>query len=297
MPKILLVDDSAVDRQLALRLLQEDEELEVDTASNGKEALARLGQAPMDLVVTDLVMPEMSGLDLVQRLREDHPLLPVVLVTSKGSEDIAVQALELGAASYVPKRCLADDLLDTVHRVLAASTARHRDAALMEGLVTSRSEFEIGNDRALFRPLIRYLQEILARVDLCDESERTRVGVAIEEALNNAAEHGNLEVDSVIREKDLRAYCDLVARRCEESPYRDRRIHVSATVSRDEAAIVIRDEGSGFDWHGLPDTVRAENLDALSGRGVLLMKTFMDEVVYNEAGNEVRMVKRRRHRA
>ena len=71
--------------------------------------------------------------------------------------------------------------------------------------------------------------------------------------------------------------------------------NVSLSLFLDETVIkfVIRDEGKGFDWCGLPDPTDPQNLLKVSGRGVLLMKTFMDEVNFNQAGNEVTLVKRR----
>ena len=79
------------------------EDFEVEFATDGREALEVVGRIDVDLVVTDLRMPEIDGLELVKRLREEHPLVPVILMTARGSEQIAVKALAAGAASYVPK--------------------------------------------------------------------------------------------------------------------------------------------------------------------------------------------------
>ncbi|MCR4410902.1 MAG: response regulator, partial [Thermoguttaceae bacterium] len=121
MTTVLVVDDSAVDRRLVGGLLEKDSELQVRYAVDGADALAAMKRGPVDLVVTDLVMPGMDGLELVAAVRAGTPHVPVILMTSKGSEEIAVRALQEGAASYVPKRILAQDLLDTVHRVLSLS--------------------------------------------------------------------------------------------------------------------------------------------------------------------------------
>jgi len=59
-----------------------------------------------------------------------------------------------------------------------------------------------------------------------------------------------------------------------------------------QAVFVVRDEGHGFDFGSLPDPTEPENIELASGRGVLLMRSFMDEVMFNEIGNEVTMVKR-----
>src|SRR5947207_1900103 len=97
MPTILVVDDLASDRRLVGGLLMTDEDLSVEFAVNGREALERIGRARPDLVVTDLMMPEMDGLELVGQIRAKHHGLPVILMTSQGSEEIAAKALQQGA--------------------------------------------------------------------------------------------------------------------------------------------------------------------------------------------------------
>jgi CheY-like chemotaxis protein len=293
MATILVVDDSVVDRSLVGGLLSKDPSLMVDFAVNGLDGLEHIQAALPDLVITDLMMPEMDGLQLVAAVRARFPLVPVILMTSRGSEEIATQALHVGAASYVPKRKLALQLLDTVHKVLAVSGRQRGYNRLMGCIVHTRQEFILTNDSTLFGPLVTYLQENATHLGLGDASERTRLGVALEEALANALYHGNLEISSSLREEDDRAYYTMIEQRRHEEPFRDRRIHVEAELTRDEARFVIRDEGNGFDPSGLPDPTDPTNLEKASGRGILLMRTFMDEVTYNPRGNEVRLCKRR----
>ena len=293
MAAVLVIDDSVVDRSLVGGLLDKDPSLTVSFATNGLAGLEQFAVAAPDLVITDLMMPEMDGLQFVAAVREKHPLVPVILMTSRGNEEIAAQALHAGAASYVPKRKLGMQLLDTVHQVLAVSGRQRGYQRLMGCIVHSRQEFILGNDSSLFGPLVTYLQENATHLGLGDASERTRLGVALEEALANALYHGNLEINSSLREEDDRAYYSLIESRRQEEPYRNRRIHVEAELSRDEARFLIRDEGRGFDPSGLPDPTDPSNLERASGRGILLMRTFMDDVSYNERGNEVRLYKRR----
>jgi len=274
-------------------MLQHDSDMEIEFAVHGADAIGRMESALPDLVVTDLMMPEMNGLELVTAVRAQYPLVPVILITSKGSEEVAVEALQRGAASYVPKRSLATDLCETVRRVLAVSGHRRSHWRLMGCMTKSHSAFVLENDSTLFSPLVGHLQEEMSRLDLCDETERTRIGVALEEALSNALYHGNLGVDSDLRDDDDASYYSLVESRLREEPYRNRRIHVEAILSRDEVSVVIRDEGSGFDPMSLPDPRDPANLEKVSGRGVLLMRTFMDEVTYSESGEAVTLVKRR----
>ena len=103
------------------RILERQGGWDVAFAGNGVEALAAMERELPHIVLTDLQMPQMDGLALVEQIREKYPEVPVVLMTRSGSEEIAVQALRSGAASYVPKRNLAADLVPTLQQVLAAS--------------------------------------------------------------------------------------------------------------------------------------------------------------------------------
>ena len=98
MPRILVIDDDEVDRELAARCLAEIEELEIAYAEHGEEGLQSIAERIPDLVLTDLRMPGMDGLELVEKVRSEYPLLPIVLMTSKGNELIAVKALRAGAS-------------------------------------------------------------------------------------------------------------------------------------------------------------------------------------------------------
>src|SRR5437764_11543745 len=113
MTRILVVEDSRTQAQ-EIRFLLEDAGFEVDVAGDGREALDLLGRGLPDAILTDLDMPRMNGLELVEAVRRDHPGVPVILMTALGSEDIAAQALQKGAASYVPKRNLTRDILPTL---------------------------------------------------------------------------------------------------------------------------------------------------------------------------------------
>jgi anti-sigma regulatory factor (Ser/Thr protein kinase) len=143
-------------------------------------------------------------------------------------------------------------------------------------------------------PLVVYFQEVLDQMGVCDLAECTSAGVALEEALVNALHHGNLEVPSELRGRGDDLYFDLLTRRCRELPYANRKVHVEADVTRQRGVFTVRDEGAGFDRNSVPNPLDPDGLERVSGRGLLLMRTFMDEVVFNEAGNAVTMTKRRR---
>jgi len=294
MTKILIADDSTVDRRVAGAILTKAGDYQIDYVINGNEALEKLRQSGSDLVLTDLLMPGMNGLELVAAMRVEHPDVPVVLTTSRGSEEFAARALAEGAADYVPKRLLPRRLPEIVRRVLAVSSRRCGHLRLLGSMVESRSSFVLGNDMATIESLVNHLQEQTLQMGLCNPNECTRIGVALQEALVNAVHHGNLQVGSEFREKNQAEYVAVVLSRSRQSPYRDRHVHVTGNLTRDEAAFVVRDEGQGFDPGLLPDPSDPANLERVSGRGVFLMRAFMDEVRFGDHGRAVTLVKRRR---
>lgn len=87
-------------------------------ARSGEEALRALREAPFDVVITDLKMPGMDGLELVDRLKREAPHVPVILITGHGGEEEAREALRRGACDYLHKPCELEDLLACLARVL-----------------------------------------------------------------------------------------------------------------------------------------------------------------------------------
>jgi anti-sigma regulatory factor (Ser/Thr protein kinase) len=152
--------------------------------------------------------------------------------------------------------------------------------------------FVLPNDQERIAPVVEFLATEATRLAACDSAEQMRISLALEEALVNALYHGNLEIDSDTAVTAEMCRHDVAKiRRCER-PYCDRHIRVLATIATNAAVFVIRDEGRGFDPNRLSDPTSETNLERCSGRGVFLMRSLMDRVIFNEIGNEVTMIRR-----
>ena len=289
---LLVVDDSDTQRKLIENTLIQ-EGYEVRTATGGREALAVIDAAVPELVVCDLRMPDMDGMQVVETLRGTQPSLPVILTTSEGSEDIAAEALRRGAASYVPKREIRTTLAMVVRQVLSLGEASRSVRTFAPYTIEQTLRMAIPSDETLVPSAIARLDMVLTNMAVFDEGAKMQIAMALDEALINSVVHGNLEVASALRhEDDGKPYHDLIAKRKTQPPYRDRRVHIELVVTPQQATYRIRDEGPGFDCDQVADPTAEENLEQIGGRGMFMIHALMDEVRYNQCGNELEMVKR-----
>ncbi len=292
MTKVLIVDDDAVDRQMVRRTLRFLQNLSFLEARDGEEALVLIGEHSPEIVLTDLRMPKMDGLALVRRLRDDHPSIVPILLTSQGSEQIAAEALRAGAMDYVPKNLAREGLGEAIFRALQTIAVRRARGRLLQYLQHTEAYFELENDPALISPLASYFHDSLGQLGCCDAAARSQAGVAVVEALSNAMIHGNLEISSDLRRENHEVYDREIERRRKAPQYAGRRVRCTERISPGEITYIVEDDGIGFDVSALPDPRDNENLLKLSGRGVLLMRTFMDQVTYEDDGKRLIMRKR-----
>lgn len=289
---VLIVDDSITQRTHMAAILRDDG-LEAETVSDAAEAISQIAKRPPSIVITDLEMPGMSGLDLVQTLRGTNPSLPVILTTSRGSEDVAADALRQGAASYVPKRLISRTLATVVRQVMSASEVIRSVRSMGKFATRSSITLCIGNDESLVAKVIARLELTLIELGTFDEGCRMQVAMALDEALLNAIVHGNLEVPSTLREEgDGSGYGNLIDERRNTEPYASRRVTVSLDATLESATFKIRDDGPGFDPQEICDATDEEHIDGMGGRGMLMIHAFMDQVTHNARGNELTLVKK-----
>ena len=117
MSKILVVDDEAGIR-LQLTAILIEEGYSAEAADSGDEAIEILRNHHFDLVITDLRMPGIDGMELLRQVKEDYPNTIVVMITAQGSERIAVEAIKVGAYDYIPKPFLPEEMLAVIARAV-----------------------------------------------------------------------------------------------------------------------------------------------------------------------------------
>ena len=292
MPHLLVIHRKPSVQRSVMALLQMQNGWEAEAFASATPALDHLQQTPADLLIVELALAVENDLALLKTFVTADPRRPVLLTGGDGTVNQVVACLEAGAAGFVHNARLASELVENARRVLAAANRDRCQARLLGCMTSSSSTFALENDPTLIPALLGRFQTSVGMFNLCDAASRARVGMALEEAITNALYHGNLELSSDLRREGIDAYYALAAERRGQAPYRDRRVYITERIDAELAVFTIRDEGRGFDVTKLNAEPDPEDLEAASGRGIMLMQAFMDEVNYNATGNEVTMVKR-----
>lgn len=271
---ILIVDDDPATHTLLDAMLQ-SEDLELESAYDGYQALARLDTRHFDLVLTDIHMPGMDGLTLLKQIRERHPDTKVVVMTAETTAQTVVLAIRDQAFSYLSKPLSRAGLIDTIQGAFTGQVDPDDIEVLSArpGWISIRLRCKM----VIADRLAQFFREISTELS---PEERESISTAFRELLMNAIEHGG-----------------------KSNP--DERVNM--TYVRTGRAIIyyIKDPGEGFSFRDLKHAAvsntagdpfeHAEVRDRLGirpgGFGILLTKNFADELIYSEKGNEVMLVK------
>jgi two-component system response regulator AtoC len=156
MSRVLVIDDDASLR-FTLEAVLSDAGLVVETCDGGASGLAAFEARGADVVLTDLAMPEMDGMQVLERMRASDPSVPVLMLTAHGSERVAVAAMKAGASDYIPKPFDPDELVLAVRRACEWRDLRLQNARL-------RTEAALGRTIVAESPAMKRVMDVVARV-------------------------------------------------------------------------------------------------------------------------------------
>ncbi len=272
--RILIVDDDPdVHRLLAAALSDTGRHLE--SAYDGLDGLKKVQEASWDLVITDVIMDGIDGMELLHRVHRLRPETPVVVMTVDSTAEQIVSAIRGNAFSWFRKPFAVEAVRDVVESALASSPLQDD----IEVVSASPCWLEL-RLRCTLETATRALHFVREMETGLPEIEHEKVTLAFREVLFNAVEHGGRK---------------------------DPGVWVTINYMRTRRALLfrVRDPGPGFSFEKLqhaatsnaPDSPaeHAINRDALGlrpgGFGILLTRSLVDELIYNERGNEALLVK------
>jgi CheY-like chemotaxis protein len=292
---ILLAEDSLTHTALIRSLLEQDGH-RVDCVVDGQLAWEAIKASRPDLVVTDLRMPELNGCELVEKIVESDPDLPCIVVTARGSEGLAVDALAVGAVNFVPKNSLQKLLNHVVRQTLAMAEVNAIFRDFSGQLDSPELSIELPNDVAAIEPTVLYVMQTLAAATCLSTVQIIRVGGALSSALFNAMCYGNLEIkdeDTVVSRMFAGDQCNIdeLRERALQEPYCDRKVLLRVSVSTVDTRFFISHDGPGRLTRLTPAPGTSESFEIEQCRGFVLMTSFMDDIIFQSGNSSVVLVK------
>ncbi len=291
---ILVVDDEDVYVTMLGNLVRRDG-YQVTTASNGKQALELVNQHKIDLILSDVNMPYMNGLELLEEIHNSTEQIPIMFVTGLEDAQEIIKAFRLGVANIISKPFEIEQILHTIERFFNAQKEFLSETDFESNfLQRETSEFILPTNFETIGKINAFILTKLSRRKVFTENDLLSIKLSLYEIIHNAMKHGNLEIDyqeeSDIYEKKGTVE-DIITKKLENPELRNRKVSIVLRQLEDRAEIEINDQGPGFDHTNLPDPTVPENLLLEHGRGILLTRLHMDDVYFNQKGNQITLVK------
>ena len=293
MPRVLVVDDSATQLALMKGILDGHVD-ELHTACNGRDAIEQLRQCDVDLVVTDMQMPEVNGLELIRQMRTTCPMIPAVLVTAYGNEELAANALGGGAVNYIAKDHLSVLLPETVNRITRFAKANADALLLKAALPRSRFEFLIDCSFERIVPLVALQIQMLAAMNVLHTSDRIRIAEAINHLLFHSILHGNLE-HPLRGDPCSLAEAESILAAMQNDPssaaQTQRCVSIQMKANDRKLRFMIGHEGGAPTIHHVPLPGTPQSFADERGRAMMLLTSVMNEVFIDPVSGDVTLVK------
>jgi FixJ family two-component response regulator len=288
---VVIIDDDDVVRYTLRKKLSRFG-YKVVALDKAEDALYLIKQgSDIDFIVTEIRLRKMDGIELLRHVNATDSPVPVLLMGQGNVED-AIKALRYGACDFIRKPVDANDIASIIRTALRNRQKEKKIIDLGHFITHDKRDYLLPSDDELSSLISYELTKNLTGIGICNHVTAENISLSLKEALSNAMFHGNLEVQSKIRETEgVRAYNELIEKRKNDDKYKNKRVHVLYELSSEWVQYTITDEGSGFDYHSLPDPTDPENFFKKSGRGILIMKIHMDEIEWYGTGNRIRMKK------
>ncbi len=202
--KILVIDDEQIVHESCNRILTE-EGYEVKSAFTGQEGFKKIEEEQFDLVITDLKMPGISGMEALKKIKQDNPNIGIVMVTGYSTAETAVEAMKLGAFDYLPKPFTPDELISVINKAVEKKKVlletRHLESAYRDATKAISSSLNLNEVLELIvKSVVNLLKVKGCGVNLLDDTRKkleTRVAFGLSD---NYLAKGPLDADKSVTE-------------------------------------------------------------------------------------------------
>lgn len=261
MKQVILIIDDAEEIRLSLSQIVEQLDVTPMTASNGLEALTLVQSEKIDLIITDLMMPEMDGLQFIVQSRKLNPRIPIAVISGYADIKNATFALTRGAFNFITKPFTIKEVENVIRKGLRLRELSLGTDRLLK-TIRNRTDITIPSFTHLLPSVSFYVLKECQWRGIDNENLLNNISVCIDETLTNALTHGN-----------------------EGNP--DKTIAITLQFDTEKFTFTIQDEGNGFDVKEFDRQLKQNAIDIPNKRGLFIVEYLADKISFNDKGNEV----------
>ena len=257
---ILIIDDEEKIRNVLSKIVEQLDLIPL-TAGDGLEALNILQSEKIDLIITDLMMPQMDGLQFIVKSREINSRIPIAVISGYGDVKNATFALTRGAFNFITKPFTIKEVENIIRKGLRLRELSLGTDKLLQN-VRNQTEITIPSYPHLIPSVIFYIVKECQWRDINNENVLNNISVCADEILTNALVHGN--------EKDPK-----------------KKISVTLNFNAEKFILTVKDEGRGFNVEKFSRQLKENHSDIPTKRGLFIVEYLVDEIFFNDKGNEI----------
>ena len=265
MKQIILIIDDEEEIRSSLSKIVERLDLIPLTAQDGSEALNMLQSKKIDLIITDLMMPQMDGLKFIIKSREINPRIPIAVISGYGDAKNATFALTRGAFNFITKPFTIKEVENVIRKGLRLRELSLGTDKLLHN-VRNQTKIVISSYLHLLPSVAFYIVKECQWRGIDNENILNNISVCTDEILTNALIHGNKK-------------------------YPKKKISVTLNFDAEKFTLIVKDEGKGFDVKKFSRQLKENYIDIPNKRGLFIIEYLMDDVSFNEKGNEITATK------
>ena len=257
---ILIIDDEEKIRSVLSKIVEQLDLIPI-TAQDGLEALNLLKSEKIDLIITDLKMPQMDGSTFIVKSREINPKIPIAVISGYGDVKNATFALTRGAFNFITKPFTIKEVENVIRKGLRLRELSLGTDKLLQN-VKNRTEITIPSYPHLLPSAVFYIIKECQWRGIDNENVLNNISICTDEILTNALIHGN-------------------------GGNTEKKISITLDFNTEKFTFAVKDEGEGFDVKNFSRQLKENHLDIPAKRGLFIVEYLMDEISFNTKGNEI----------
>lgn len=292
--RILVVDDnvSMVD---GLAMVLKVSGFEVDPAYNGHDALRKFSSKEYDVVLCDIEMPGLSGLDLLKNIRQDYDNVSFILMTGYLEQEYFIRAIQLGASDFIRKPIDTEQLLNSIHMQI---NKKKEDWDYMSvSSKVSSADIKMSLPPQMFKQVdfIKIFTKFFKQNLNLSSTLVNEMLLCMEEMIYNAFIHGTISLNMKERTLNYEDYKAVINKKLQQKNIAEKLIHIRLNINQEKQKISfeVEDEGKGFDykqWLNKIKMGKGIQLDEY-GRGISIIYHLTNKVSFSKGGRRIKIEK------